>query len=110
MLIHLDDAAYTSQFELLDQKPVSYSNFADATLGAGSSWTTPDGYTFAVTAVSAAGAGKASRHTRDSSAAICFLISPPNSLRGAAVLRDWPWGEAYHGTLRNGILFLYALA
>ena len=56
VLIHLDDAAYTSKFELLDQKPASYNNFTDATLGAGSSWRTPDGYTFAVTAVSAAGA------------------------------------------------------
>ncbi|HYN70883.1 MAG TPA: fibronectin type III domain-containing protein, partial [Nakamurella sp.] len=56
VLIHLDDAAYRSKFELLDQKPASYNNFADATLGAGSSWTTPDGFTFVVTDVSPSGA------------------------------------------------------
>ncbi len=55
LLIHLDDSAYRPKFQLLDQKPATYSNFTDATLGAGSSWTTPDGYTFTVTAVSPAG-------------------------------------------------------
>ena len=56
VLIHLDDAVYRPTVELLDQKPATYNTFVDATLSAGSSWTTPDGYTFLVTTVTPAGA------------------------------------------------------